>query len=229
MLGRQAELSPDLVREVARRGHEIASHGRTHRFVYRLTPAAFRDELRRSRETLEALSGRAVVGYRAPFFSITRESLWALDVLAEEGFLYDSSVFPVRNYRYGVPGAAPDPGWVSTPAGHRLFEVPLSTVPGPFGAGPRLPLAGGGYFRLFPWALTRSLVRRLRAEGRGLVFYVHPWEYDPGHPRVAMPRRLARFTHYHALDTTLGKTRRLLRELRFGTMEAAFGARYRAP
>ena len=227
VLGHQAERTPGIIREIAARGHEIASHGYSHRFVYRQTPAEFRTELKRARDVLEQLSGRRVIGYRAPFFSITAEALWALDVLADEGYLYDSSVFPTLNYRYGIPGAARYPGWIRTPSGARLFEVPLSTVrvPGP-GAerGINLPLGGGGYFRLYPYAVTRALVRHLREkEGRGLIFYVHPWEYDPGQPEVPMPRPIPKITHYMNLASTTGKTRQLLRDFTFTTMERALG------
>lgn len=233
VLGWQAEKSPAMVRDLAARGHEIASHGWSHRFVYRQQPEQFRGELRRSKQLLESLSGRPVTGYRAPFFSITAAALWALDVLVEEGFLYDSSIFPTFNYRYGIPGADRHPGWIRTPSGARLFEIPLSTVraPGDRAArGINLPLGGGGYFRLYPYAVTRSLVHHLiERERRGLVFYVHPWEYDPGHPRVPMPRWFPRWTHYHQLATTAPKTRALLRDFRFTTMEQAFGARFRSP
>ncbi len=228
VLGWQAERTPDVVRRLARAGHEIGSHGWSHRFVYRLTPDAFRDELRRSRALLRELSGQPVTGFRAPFFSITSESLWALDVLVEEGFRYDSSIFPTLNYRYGIPGAGREAGWITTPSGARLFEIPLSTLrwPGARAArGVNLPLGGGGYFRLYPYAATRAMVRRLHAsEHAPLVFYVHPWEYDTGQPDVPMPRAFPKFTHYHNLATTRGKTRRLLADFRFSTLGEVFGA-----
>lgn len=226
VLGWQAERTPDWVRRLAGRGHEIACHGHSHRFVYRLTPDAFRAELRRSIDVLEQLAGRKVIGYRAPYFSITADALWALDVLVEEGIRYDSSIFPTLNYRYGIPDASRTAGWIRTPSGARLFEIPLSTlrIPGPDARrGINLPLGGGGYFRLYPYFVTRALVRRLIAgERQGLVFYVHPWEYDPDHPRVAMPRPVPRITHYLNLDSTAAKTRKLLSDFRFTTMERAF-------
>ena len=178
VVGWQADRTPALIREVARQGHEIACHGYSHRFVYRLTPAQFREEVRRSRGSLEAIVGEPVVGFRAPFFSITASALWALDVLVEEGFRYDSSIFPVWNHRYGLPGAARQPGLVVTPAGAELFEIPLSTVRLPVGI--NVPVSGGAYFRLYPYGLTRTLIRRLERAGDRLVFYAHPWEYDPG-------------------------------------------------
>lgn len=228
VLGFEAERAPGLIRRVVAAGHEIASHGWSHRFVYRQPREQFQSELRRSKAVLEQLSGRPVEGYRAPFFSITADSLWALDVLVEEGFRYDSSIFPVMNYRYGIPGAARTPGWITTPSGGRLFEIPLSTlrVPSPGSvSGMNLPLGGGGYFRLYPYALTRSLARQLTRDER-LVFYVHPWEYDPDQPHVRMPRWVPERTHYLNLGSTHGKTRRLLEDFRFTTMRAAFGVDY---
>jgi len=226
VLGWQAERTPHLVPRLVARGHEIASHGWSHRFVYRQGAEQFRSELRRSKVVLEQQSRTRVIGYRAPFFSITRDALWALDILLEEGFRYDSSVFPTHNYRYGIPGAMRQPGWIRTPSGGRLFEVPLTTVrvPGPWSpVGVNVPLGGGGYFRLYPYLLTRLLGQHLREyESHGLVFYVHPWEFDSGQPRVRLPRRLAEFTHYHALGSTARKTRRLLTDFKFVPMREAF-------
>ncbi len=226
VLGWQAERTPDLVPRLAARGHEIATHGYSHRFVYRQTPESFRRELRRSIDVLEQQSGRRVTGYRAPFFSITAEALWALDVLVEEGIQYDSSIFPTFNYRYGIPGADRHPGWIRTPSGAPLYEIPLSTVRMPSahaGRGVNVPLGGGGYFRLYPYALTRGLTRHLiERERRRLIFYVHPWEYDPDHPHVKMPRRVPEITHYLNLRSTAVKTRRLLSEFPFTTMADAF-------
>jgi polysaccharide deacetylase family protein (PEP-CTERM system associated) len=226
VLGWQAERAPGLVPRIAALGHEIASHGYSHRFVYRQGPEQFRQELRRSKTILEGQSGAPVLGYRAPFFSITQDSLWAFDILLEEGFVYDSSVFPTHNYRYGIPEAVRRPSWMRTPLGGRVFEVPLSTVrvPGPESKlGVNLPLGGGGYFRLYPYALTRALGRHmLRSEQHGLVFYVHPWEFDTGQPRVKVPRRLAGFTHYHRLGSTAERTRQLLADFAFVSMREAF-------
>jgi polysaccharide deacetylase family protein (PEP-CTERM system associated) len=226
VLGWQAERTPHLVPRLAAMGHEIASHGYSHRFVYSQGPEQFRSELRRSKRILEDQARAPVIGYRAPFFSITQDALWALDILAEEGIVYDSSVFPTHNYRYGIPEAVRHPGWIRTPSGLRVFEVPLSTVrlPGPGSTlGVNLPLGGGGYFRLYPYSLTRALGRRLlMRENHGLVFYVHPWEFDTGQPRVKVPRPLAGFTHYHRLDTTAEKTRHLLADFAFMPMREAF-------
>jgi polysaccharide deacetylase family protein (PEP-CTERM system associated) len=233
VLGWQAERRPDLVPRLVARGHEVASHGYSHRFVYRQTPVVFRRELRRSLEVLEQQSGRPVLGYRAPFFSITAEALWALDVLVEEGIRYDSSIFPTLNYRYGIPGAGRYPGWIKTPSGASLFEIPLSTVRVPSvksAPGVNLPLGGGGYFRLYPYGVTRQLARHLRStERHGLIFYVHPWEYDPDHPHVKMPRKVPELTHYFNLRSTTEKTRRLLADFEFTTMADAFADVLAAP
>jgi polysaccharide deacetylase family protein (PEP-CTERM system associated) len=227
IVGWQADRTPGIVREIARHGHEIACHGYTHRFVYRLTPATFREEVRRSRDVLEALAGEPVVGFRAPFFSITADALWALDVLLEEGFRYDSSIFPVWNHRYGIPRAARQPGCVTTPAGGTLFEVPLSTVRLPSAGLPvglNIPVTGGAYFRLYPYGLTRALVRRLERAGDRLVFYAHPWEYDPSHPRIRLPHPVSQITHYVNLAAMAGRTRQLLRDFRFVPIREAFAA-----
>jgi polysaccharide deacetylase family protein (PEP-CTERM system associated) len=227
VVGWQAERTPGIVREIARQGHEIACHGYSHRFVYRLTPATFREEVRRSRDLLESLVGEPVVGFRAPFFSITADALWALDILVEEGFRYDSSIFPVWNHRYGIPRAARQPGPVDTPGGGTLFEVPLSTVRLPAAGhrvGLNVPVAGGAYFRLYPYRVTRALIRRLERGGDRLVFYAHPWEYDPRHPRIRLPHPVSQVTHYVNLAAMVPRTRRLLRDFRFVSIREAFAA-----
>jgi len=223
VLGWQAERSPHLVPRIAALGHEIASHGYSHRFVYRQGPEQFRSELRRSKQVLEDQSGAPVLGYRAPFFSITKDALWALDILLEEGIVYDSSVFPTHNYRYGMPEAVRQPSWMRTPSGGRMFEVPLSTVrvPGPESAfGVNVPLGGGGYFRLYPYGLTRHALRAVNAAGRPFAFYLHPWEIDPDQPRLAAGG-LRAFRHYVGLRRTESRLVRLLREFSFGTLSEA--------
>jgi polysaccharide deacetylase family protein (PEP-CTERM system associated) len=227
VVGWQADRTPEIVREIARQGHEIACHGYTHRFVYRLTPAAFREEVRRSRDLLETLVGEPVVGFRAPFFSITSDALWALDILLEEGFRYDSSIFPVWNHRYGIPRAARQPGLITTPSGGAIFEIPLSTVR--FAArglpiGLNVPVSGGAYFRLYPYGVTRALVRRLERGGDRLVFYAHPWEYDPAHPRIRLPHPISQVTHYANLAAMAARTRQLLGDFRFVAIREAFAA-----
>jgi polysaccharide deacetylase family protein (PEP-CTERM system associated) len=228
VLGRQAEQTPQLVREVADGGHEIACHGYSHRFVYRQEPHQFRAELHRAKQMLEQITGGPVHGYRAPFFSITEQSLWALDILIDEGFTYDSSLFPVLNYRYGVPGAARMPGPVSTPSGRAIFEIPLSTLRLPHRSlpiGVNIPISGGGYFRLYPYRLTWAFVKLLEREGAGLVFYVHPWEFDADHPRIRMPHAIAQLTHYLNLPRMADRTRRLLSDFTFVSIREAYGDR----
>ncbi len=229
VLGYQAEKTPELIRQLSDSGHDIASHGYSHRFVYQQTPDEFRTELRKSKVILEDICGQPIDGYRAPFFSITNASLWALDILLEEGFKYDSSLFPVKNYRYGVKGAQRKPGWITTQDGNRLFEIPLSTVrlPNPAMRMARnIPMSGGGYFRLYPYALTKLLVRCLEKERLGLVFYMHPWEYDPDHPKVEFPRAFPKFTHYLNLHTSAEKTRRLLSDFQFKTIKNCYAEHY---
>jgi polysaccharide deacetylase family protein (PEP-CTERM system associated) len=215
VLGWVAERQPELVREIARRGHEIASHGYAHRLVYDQTPDAFRADVRRAKQLLEDAAGRRVVGYRAPSYSITPRSLWALDILLEEGYQYDSSIFPIRHDRYGIPVSDRRPYVIERAAG-TLVEVPGSTTRvGPL----NLPVAGGGYFRIFPYWWTRWGIERVnRLERRAVVFYLHPWEIDPSQPRLEAGT-LAKFRHYRNLHDTESRLRQLLRDFRFGTIQ----------
>jgi polysaccharide deacetylase family protein (PEP-CTERM system associated) len=220
VLGAVAKRHPHLVREIAAAGHEVGTHGFSHTLVYKLTPDEFRAEIRRSKELLEDLAGSPVLGHRAPFFSITRESLWALDVLAECGIRFDSSIYPVVNYRYGIPDAPRWPYRVAT-AGGELIEFPVSTSR-VFGR--NLPVAGGAYFRIYPYALTRWAFRALNRLGRPAAFYLHPWEVDPDHPRIPLPRRIAA-THYFNLRGTEPRLRRLLKDFRFAPMSQVLNVR----
>ena len=182
VLGWVARRSPELIREIARRGHEVASHGMSHKLVFNQTPEEFRSETFESKALLEDIVGAPVLGYRASTYSITRRSLWALDTLVEAGFQYDSSIFPIKHDVYGIPDAAVIPSRITTPSGASIVEFPMSTAP-MFGA--KLPVSGGGYFRLLPYWLTRAGLRKLNRElGRPFIFYLHPWEVDPDQPRV---------------------------------------------
>jgi polysaccharide deacetylase family protein (PEP-CTERM system associated) len=216
VLGWVAERFPDLVRQIASRGHEVASHGYAHRLIYDQTPAAFREDVRRAKGLLEDACGRQVVGYRAPSYSITPRSLWALDVLIEEGYRYDSSIFPIRHDRYGIPVSERQPYSIERPKGC-LIELPASTTTfGPL----NLPIAGGGYFRILPYGWTHWGISRVnRLEGRPVVFYLHPWEIDAAQPRLRAGR-LGAFRHYRNLHQTESRLRRLLSDFAFGTMEA---------
>ena len=215
VLGWVAERYPQLVMDIAGRGHEIACHGLSHRLVYEQSPQEFREEALRSKRALEDITGAAVLGYRAASYSIVRESLWALDILVELGFRYDSSIFPVAHDRYGIPGAERIPNRLPTPAGKVIVEWPLSTAK-LLGFG--VPVSGGGYFRLLPYWLTRwGLSSINRRERRPFIFYLHPWEIDPAQPRVPA-RWLSRFRHYTNLDKCEARLRRLLVDFRFGTV-----------
>ena len=216
VLGWVTERCPELIRELHRRGHEVACHGLTHELVYKQSPEVFRDETLRSKAMLEDLTGAAVLGYRAASYSITRASWWALDILTDLGFVYDSSIFPIYHDLYGVPDAPRDPHKVGSAS--RLLEVPLTTVPF---AGQRLPCAGGGYFRLLPYGLFRWGLQRVNREGMSAVFYMHPWEIDPGQPRIKASLK-SRFRHYTNLERTEGRLRRLLQEFRWDRMDRVF-------
>jgi len=214
VLGWVADRFPGLVRSIVAGGHELASHGYGHELVYEQTPGRFRDDVRRAKRLLEDAGGVAVAGYRAPSYSIVERTLWAFDVLIEEGYRYDASVFPIHHDRYGIPGAPRHAHMVSRPGG-RLIEAPPSTVRW---AGLNLPVAGGGYFRLLPYAFTRWGIGRLnRVERRPAIFYLHPWEIDPGQPRVAASL-VSRVRHYRNLDKTEARLRALVREFRFTTV-----------
>ena len=205
VVGQVATVYPRLIRDMAAAGHEVACHSWDHQRVHHFTPDTFRRDVRRAKDALEQAAGRPVVGYRAPTFSIGRDTAWAIDVLAEEGFRYDSSVFPVRHDRYGVPDAPRFPFLVRGPE-HTLLELPPAT----FGVGGfNLPAAGGGYFRLFPPVVMRAAVRQAERHPTGVpVLYFHPWEFDPDQPRLPLGRA-GRFRTYVGIS----KSRRRLRAL----------------
>ena len=213
VLGHAAEKHPELVREIVAAGHEIATHGYSHTLIYTQTPEVFRAELERSIRVLEDLSGKRIIGHRAPFFSITKASLWALDILGELGIRYDSSIYPVYNYRYGIEDA---PRWPHemTCNGATITEFPITTWKV---LGKNLPIAGGAYFRIYPYAVTRAGFRAINRAGKPAVFYLHPWELDPKHPRIDLPRRIA-LTHYANLGATERRLRKLLADFQFAPM-----------
>lgn len=212
VLGWVAERYPGLVQAIRAAGHEVACHGYAHKLVYQSSPQEFRTDVRRAKKLLEDVTGTAVIGYRAPSFSVVRSSLWALDILAEEGFRYDSSIFPIRHDRYGIPDADRFPHRCRTSNGHGLAEFPISTFRI---LGQNLPVGGGGYFRLLPCTLTRWAIHRLNtSERKPAVLYIHPWELDPTQPRVS-GSPASRFRHYVNLHTTEGKLHRLLRAFSF--------------
>lgn len=214
VLGWVAERFPALVERIHRDGHELASHSYDHGLVYDKTPEEFRADLARARAAIEQATGVRVRGYRAPSYSITERSLWAIDVLASEEYTFDSSIYPIYHDRYGIPH------WdrhihALERQGRRLWELPGSTVRH---LGTNLPVGGGGYFRLLPYWWTRRGLRALNdTEGRPAVFYLHPWEIDPDQPRLNVGA-VSRYRHYRNLDRTEPRLRRLLREFRFGTI-----------
>lgn len=215
VLGWVAERHPDLVRAIHARGHEVACHSYAHRLVYSMSPAAFRADVRRAKSAIEDAVAVKVAGYRAPTFSIIRESLWALEILSEEGFTYDSSIFPIHHDRYGIPEAPRFPHRVAFPSGGSILEFPITTLPV---LGHRLPFSGGGYFRLAPYRLIRAGLQRVNHhERRPAIVYLHPWEMDPAQPRIAanLPTRVR---HYVNLDRTVPKLQRLLADFAFSSV-----------
>jgi polysaccharide deacetylase family protein (PEP-CTERM system associated) len=223
VLGWIAERMPEVVKEIQSRGHEIACHGYGHQLVYRIGPELFREDLRRAKGVLEGITGVAVRGYRAPTYSITKESLWAFDLLIEEGFTFDSSIFPVYHDTYGIPDAPRFPYTVQRAAGS-IQEFPLSTLPLKLaGLNYQLPIAGGGYLRLLPVALIKWGIERINFhEGMPAVLYLHPWEIDPGQPRIKAGWKSS-FRHYNNLSRTESKLRYLLQGVRYGTMSQVLG------
>jgi polysaccharide deacetylase family protein (PEP-CTERM system associated) len=226
VLGWVAERFPDLVRRISAHRHEVASHGYGHKLVYQQTRREFQEDVRRAKQLLEAATGVPVIGYRAPSFSITRDSMWALDVLIDEGFRYDASIFPIHHDRYGIPNSPQRPYMINRTPGslvevpRSLLEVPGSTVRvGPL----NLPVAGGGYFRLLPYSWTKWGIARINQEAQPAIFYLHPWEIDPGQPRLPA-RWMGRLRHYTNLKKTESSLRRLLRDFRFGPVRSVLGS-----
>lgn len=208
VLGYVADTCPDLVVRVAAAGHEIGVHGYWHRPIHRLTPEEFAAELDHSLTILRSLVSRPIIGHRAPYFSINKDSLWALDVLREKGFRYDSSFFPTRNMLYGYPEA---PRFPHRPGGDDLVEFPISTVRW---GGINWPIGGGFYVRTWPYALIRLGIRQLNRQGQPAIMYLHPWELDLHQPRPRVTPR-ERITHYYGRGSLEGKLRRLLQDFRF--------------
>ena len=214
VLGWVADRAPGLLREIAARGHELACHSYWHRPVYSLTPETFREDTRHALDAIENAAGVRVTGYRAPTWSITRDSLWAIEILAEEGFEYDSSIFPIRHDLYGIPGALRTPYTWQTDS-RELLELPPATLS--IGR-MTLPAAGGGYLRIFPLSYTQLAIDRIAVSGERAVIYLHPWEIDPEQPRL-QGRWKSRLRQYWGLGTLELKLNRLLKEYRFTTFQ----------
>jgi polysaccharide deacetylase family protein (PEP-CTERM system associated) len=206
VLGWVAHKFPALVREIQSRGHEIACHSFWHRPVCSLTPETFREDLRQACDAIAQACGERPIGFRAPSWSITPQSTWAFEVLAQEGFVYDASIFPIRHDLYGYAGGNRFPHSISTSAGE-LLEFPSATVQL---LGTNVPTGGGGYLRILPFAFTDWALKRLgREDGRAVVVYFHPWELDPDQPRIEAPWK-SRFRHYTNLSKMEPRLRRLL-------------------
>jgi polysaccharide deacetylase family protein (PEP-CTERM system associated) len=222
VLGKVAEEHPGLIRRIHDAGHEVATHGYSHEKIYDLTPKRFRRELRRSIRCLQDLTGEPVLGHRAPYFTITEQSLWALDVLSEEGIRYDSSIHPVFNYRYGIPNANRQPAVIESKESRKLLEVPVATYPL---ADPlpdvNVPCGGGAYLRIYPYFMQRRLIGALEKRNDHVGIYMHPWEIDPDHPRIDLPFRI-KLTHYWNLESTLPKLERLFQDFTFRPYREVF-------
>jgi polysaccharide deacetylase family protein (PEP-CTERM system associated) len=207
VLGWVAERHVRLVKEIHARGHEIACHGYSHQLIYTQSPEEFRRETRKAQEILEDAIGSRIGGYRAASYSITRRSLWALEILCDLGFRYDSSIFPIRHDRYGIAGAPRFPHNIVLGDGKRILEFPVATLNI---WGYRLPVGGGGYFRIFPYSLIAYAISYLNeVERQPAMFYLHPWELDPDQPRIEAGL-ISRFRHYHNLKKCEQRLRKLL-------------------
>jgi polysaccharide deacetylase family protein (PEP-CTERM system associated) len=221
-LGCVAKMHPTLVRRIVDQGHEVASHGWSHTPITRLDPASFRDEVESSRKLLEDLSGEPVAGFRAPSFSVVATTQWALDVLLDAGYRYDSSIFPVRHPDYGIPGSREEIHRLETPSGRAILEFPMTVARF---LGRPVPVSGGGWFRLLPASVTSWGLRKVNREGRPAVFYVHPWELDPGQPNLrSRTSRLGAFRHYTGLARTRDRLARLLATFRFAPLSCVLDA-----
>jgi polysaccharide deacetylase family protein (PEP-CTERM system associated) len=216
VLGWIAERYPEMVRRIIAQGHELASHGYGHHMIHELSTGQFREDVIRARGVLESVSGTAVIGYRAPSFSVGPKTLWALDVLSETGHQYSSSIYPIKHDLYGMPEA---PRFAHERNG--LIEIPATSVRW---LGRNWPASGGGYFRLLPYTWSRHNLRRvMESDAQPAVFYCHPWEIDPGQPRVRAAGVKSRFRHYVNQERMLGKIERLLGDFTWGTMRGVFG------
>lgn len=216
ILGFVAEQHPDLVRKIVAEGHEVASHGYAHRLVYKQTPDEFRSDIRRSKQLIEGITGIPILGYRAPSWSITEQSLWALSILEEEGFKYDSSIFPFANFLYGIQGAPrfPFPASIYNENAKHMVEIPPSTAR-IFGV--NIPFSGGFYFRVLPYWMIHLFGDNLNREGNSGVFYLHPREIDPQQPRLKLQLRDS-LIHYYGIKGCEKKLTRALGDFSFGTM-----------
>ena len=210
VLGWVAERTPDIVKEIQAAGHDVGSHGYAHQTIYKQTPDEFAEDLRRSLEVIEGITGEKVLGFRAPSFSVTKHSLWAIDIMQSFGLAYDSSVFPILHDIYGIPDAPRHPYQIA--AG--FWEFPMTTVRV---LGRNIPIGGGGYLRIFPYWLTRWAIDRANSRRKPAVVYLHPWELDPGHPRVKTSM-LNHIRHYINLEKTEPRLAALCTDFKFTSL-----------
>ncbi|MDR2761734.1 MAG: DUF3473 domain-containing protein [Planctomycetaceae bacterium] len=215
VLGWIAERHPNLVPEIVSRGHEIASHGFNHQLVYEQTEKIFREDVTRARQILQVQSGQDVVGFRAPSFSIVKRTAWAHEILVESGYKYDSSVFPIHHDLHGNPDAPREIHTIKTNAGS-IQEFPPAVVRL---LGQNLPIGGGGYFRFFPYFVTKMCLRAVNKQNLPFVFYIHPWETDPTQPRIPNAPLKSRFRHYVNLNRTTKRLKKLINDFNFTTIK----------
>jgi polysaccharide deacetylase family protein (PEP-CTERM system associated) len=222
ILGWVAERYPELIKRIHQQGHEIASHGYSHQLIYKQDPKVFREETAKSKQILEDLIQQPITGYRAASYSITRNSLWALETLAELGFTWDSSIFPTRHDNYGIPGSPEEPYKIGTRQGKILTEFPLTTAKV---LGQSIPAAGGGYFRQYPYFVSRWLFEIASLnQTKPQIFYLHPWEIDPDQPRVPNASWFSNFRHYTNLHRCLPRLERMISDFKFGTISESLGS-----
>lgn len=216
-LGFIADNFPHLITEILNRGHEIGAHGYYHNLIYKQTPEEFETDLKKALNRLSTLAGQQITSYRAPFFSMTKKCLWAINILARNGIKYDSSIFPVFNPRYGISGSCRFIHTIKTDEGLEIKEVPLSTVRV---VNINFPIAGGAYLRILPYSIIKRGIKKLNDMNHPGVAYIHPWELDPEHPKIKLPFRIS-WTHYINLDSTKSKLKRLLNDFRFTSIKIA--------
>jgi len=215
VLGWIAERHPKLVERIYKEGHEVACHGYSHKLIYKQNIKEFQEETLKAKHILEDIIQDDVLGYRAASYSITNDSLWALDILSEAGFKYDSSIYPVLHDRYGIPGSKEQPHIITGPSGTNLIEFPLSVYQF---FRYRLPISGGGYFRLYPYAFTKFALSSLNKEGCPFIFYLHPWEVDPDQPRIST-NLLSKFRHYNNLSVCKDRLIKLVNDFHFDRVD----------
>lgn len=222
VLGYLAEKYPHLIQDIHKEGHEIGSHGYSHTQIFRLSPEKFDSEIKRTNDAIVKITGKQPIGFRAPIFSIIKESLWGIDVLAENGYLYDSSIYPTINYRYGIVKAGRFFHQIETERGNKIAEIPVTTAKF---LNLNIPVGGGAYFRIWPYGITCWGFRQVLKEGRPGVFYIHPWEIDTDQPRIRLPLRLS-LTHYTNLHSTERKLDRLFNDFSFSSVADVFDFEY---